>query len=113
MEFRRRHFECFLMIALCLLTAQFALGDNVYGGIRGVITDPAGAAVPNITITATNTETGIATTTLSQSDGNFQFVQLPIGAYRVTAQAPNFKTFQANNIPLSVNQIYYLPIAWS
>jgi Carboxypeptidase regulatory-like domain len=111
MEFSRRHFECFLIIALCLLTAQFALGDNVYGGIRGVVTDPAGAAVPNITITATNTETGIATTTLSQSDGNFQFVQLPIGAYRVTAQAPNFKTFQANNIPLSVNQIYYLPIA--
>jgi hypothetical protein len=34
-----------------------------------------------------------------------------VGVYRVTAQAPNFKTFQANNISLSVNQIYYLPIA--
>ena len=41
-----RRYEYLVAIFLLLLTAQFAFGDNVYGGIRGIITDPAGAAVP-------------------------------------------------------------------
>jgi hypothetical protein len=111
MKSRGRHFGYFLAIFLCLLTTQFAFGDNVYGSIRGIANDPSGAAVPGITVTATNTDTGIVTTTTSQGDGNYQFTQLPIGTYRVTAQAPSFKTFQANNITLTVNQVYYLPIS--
>jgi len=93
-----------------LLIPNFAFGDNVYASIRGVITDPQGAAVGNTTVTATNTETGIVTKVTSSSDGNYVFPQLAIGTYRVSAAGSGFKTFQTSSFVLTVNQTYNLPI---
>jgi hypothetical protein len=87
-----------------------ASADNVYASIRGVVTDPAGAAVPNAMITATNIDTGIVTKTTSSGAGNYVFPQLAIGNYRVSATGPNFKTFQTNSFILAVNEVYDLPI---
>lgn len=100
-----------LLLGTVCFTAQFALGDNLDASIRGVVTDPSGAAVPNVTVTATNTDTGVVTKTTSSADGNYAFAQLPIGNYRVSAQASAFKTFQTNAINLTVNEVYNLPVA--
>lgn len=97
------------VIAL-LVPVQPALADNVYASIRGVVTDPSGAAVPNVTIVATNTDTGILTRTTSGGDGIFVFPQLQIGNYKVTAAGQGFKTFQTSSFLLTVNEIYNLPI---
>jgi hypothetical protein len=97
------------VIAL-LVAVQPALADNVYASIRGIVTDPSGAAVPNVTIVATNTDTGIQTRTTSGGDGIFVFPQLQIGNYKVTATATNFKTFQTSPFLLTVNEVYNLPV---
>jgi Carboxypeptidase regulatory-like domain len=93
-----------------LLIPNFAFGDNVYASIRGLITDPQGAAVSNITVTATNTDTGIVTKATSSVDGNYVFPQLAIGTYRVLAVGAGFKSFQTSSFVLTVNQTYNLPI---
>ena len=87
-----------------------AHADNVYASIRGIVTDPSGAAVAGALVTATNTDTGIQTKTISGSDGNFVFPQLQIGNYRVTATGMGFKTFQTSPFLLTVNEVYDLPI---
>lgn len=102
------------LLAALVLVALFAplaaKADNVYASIRGVVTDPSGAAVPNVTVTAVNTDTGIVTRTTSSADGIFVFPQLAIGTYRVTATAQGFKTFQTSPFVLTVNQVYNLPV---
>ena len=46
--------------ALALLDVGVARAD-VYGKIRGIVTDPSGAVIPKAKVVATNTGTGIAT----------------------------------------------------
>jgi hypothetical protein len=97
-----------IMAAVLCVTPAFA--DNVYASIRGIVTDPSGAAVQNVTVVATNTETGIQTKTTSGTDGIYVFSQLQIGTYKVNATASSFKSFQTSPFLLTVNEIYNLPI---
>src|SRR5271169_3943155 len=77
-------FTLALLLAVSL-SSQLAFGDNVYGSIRGSVTDPSGAALPNVTVTVTDLGTGIQTTAKSSTDGSYTFPQLTIGTYRVSA----------------------------
>lgn len=104
---------CRRLFPALMLTALFSIGsfgDEVYGRIRGLVTDPSGAALAGVQVTATNVSTGLSRTVASQSNGTYEFPQLPIGTYTVKASNTNFKTFMSTQFPLAVNQIYYLPI---
>jgi len=92
------------------VAVQPAHADNLYGSIRGTVTDPSGAALSGITVTATNTEMGVETKVTSSQTGGFVFPQLAIGNYKVTITAPNFKTFQASGIHLNLDQVYALNV---
>jgi hypothetical protein len=96
-----------LFAVLMILGANAAFAD-VYATIRGIITDPTGAVVSGAQITATNTQTGVSKTTTSQTNGLYEFLQLPIGTYRVDVTKDGFKTFKSSEFPLTVNQIYEL-----
>lgn len=96
---------------LVLFATQSALADNVYATIRGVVTDSSGAVIPSAQVTATNTSTGVSTTTVSQSSGAYSFLQLAIGTYTVSATKANYKTYKSTPITLAVNQIYDLGIS--
>ena len=65
-----------LMAVLVCVTPAFA--DNLYASIRGTVTDPTGAAVPNLTVTATNKDTGIVTRVTTSAAGTYVFPQLQI-----------------------------------
>lgn len=96
-----------LAATLCVLPAY---GDNLYGSIRGTVTDPSGAALSGATVTATNTDTGIQTKATTGQTGGFVFTQLAIGNYQVSVSAPNFKTYQAAGIHLDLDQVYSLNV---
>jgi hypothetical protein len=90
------------------LSIQPAFGDNLYASIRGTVTDPSGAALAGVKLTATNIATGIAYNATSGNDGQFAFLQLPIGDYNVAAEKAGFKRFAAGHIHLDLDQIYSL-----
>jgi len=100
------------LIGLLLLVglSTFAYGDNVYATIRGTATDPTGAVLPGVKVTAANTATGQTFSVTSRQNGEYQFLQLPVGPYVVTATKNQFKTFKTSTITLSLNQVYSLPI---
>jgi hypothetical protein len=61
--------------------------------LAGIVTDAVMATIPGVTITATNTETGVVTTTMSNESGAYAFPGLQPGkAYRVSASLPGFQT---------------------
>ncbi len=62
-------------------------GQTVTGTIRGRVTEPSGSPVASATVTATNVETGVARTSLTDSDGRYRLLGLPLGNYRIRVQA--------------------------
>jgi Carboxypeptidase regulatory-like domain len=99
-----------LAVLAALIPTTPARADNLYASIRGTVTDPSGAVVPNVKLTATNVATGINYTTTSNTDGAFNFPQLPIGSYTVKSEQTGFKAFQTTPFKLDLNQVYLLNV---
>jgi Carboxypeptidase regulatory-like domain len=70
--------------------------------IVGTVTDSSGAAIPNVAITITNTDTGLVTHLVTDSAGQYVAPLGRIGHYNVKAEAPNFKVAQQNDIAVEV-----------
>jgi carboxypeptidase family protein len=87
-----------------LLSASLAHGQIVNASLYGTVTDPTGAAVPEASVTATNTSTGIATRTTSDPTGAYTLPSLPPGTYSLTVEKAGFKSTVISGISLEVNQ---------
>src|SRR5580658_43650 len=73
-------------------------------GLTGVVKDPSGAVIPNVTVTLTSNGTGQARTTTTGADGSYRFVLLPPGDYKVRFTASGFKTAEVSSITLNVTE---------
>jgi Carboxypeptidase regulatory-like domain len=91
------------MVGAMLLAANYAYGQ-AFATITGRALDPGGASVPDATVTATNTETGIVRTTKTTSDGLFRFDNLPPGIYDVAIEKSSFTTLEAKRMKLQVGE---------
>jgi Carboxypeptidase regulatory-like domain len=98
-----------VVLGLCVLVSlnvNVAQADNLYGSIRGTVTDQSGAGVPGVAVTATNTATGVSQQVITSNDGSYNFLQLAIGDYSVKAEKTGFQTFTATRVHLDVNTVY-------
>ena len=73
------------------------------GTITGEVRDPSGAVLPGVTVTATNTATNAARSTVTNELGLFDFPALPPGPYSVKSELEGFKT-AARDVELQVQQ---------
>ena len=76
------------------LAAPTLAQDTGEGRITGTVTDPTGAVIPDVTITATHDDTGVPRQAVSSGTGVYNFTRLQIGEYTVTVSATGFKTFE-------------------
>jgi Carboxypeptidase regulatory-like domain/TonB dependent receptor len=91
-----------------MLTSAHA--QTFRGAINGSVTDPSGAVVPKAKVVAENSATAIEHTTVTTSDGQFAFQDLPLGTYKVTTTASGFAVFITGNIAVSAGTIYTLSV---
>jgi hypothetical protein len=89
-------------MALLCATALGALAQTS-GEITGEVKDQSGAMVPNVGVTATNTETNVVRSTVTNASGIYSFPNLTPGKYQVKAAAPGFQT-SAASLELQVQQ---------
>ncbi len=102
---KKRNWVSIIAIAVALLvTASGAHAQAAFATITGRVLDPKGASMPNATVTATNTETGIARTTTATSDGLYRFENLPPGVYDVSVDASGFNKAQAKGVKVQVGE---------
>src|SRR6185437_11454470 len=90
---------------LCLfLAASMAHGQGVgaSGNISGTVTDPSGAAIPRVAITALETDRGIRYASTSDDAGRYQFAGLPPATYDVTAQVSGFQSVVQKGVAVTV-----------
>lgn len=71
--------------------------------VLGTVTDSSGAIVPGASVTLTNTATGVKLTATTNDAGNYQFPDVPIGVYDVTAEQTGFTAALASNVRVLVN----------
>jgi hypothetical protein len=92
-----------VLVGAILLLATGVAWASITGSISGVVTDPSGAVVPDVSVTATNTQTGIQSTTKADAKGFYEFPALPIGTYDISARQSGFKTFKQSGIVIDAN----------
>ena len=81
-----------------------AQSQAINGSIEGTIKDSSGAALPGVTVTITNTDTGAQRVVVSGGEGTYRAPLLPLGSYDVAAELQGFKKVAQKGITLSAGQ---------
>jgi Carboxypeptidase regulatory-like domain len=89
---------------LMLCASPLAAQSAGTGALAGILTDPSGAAIPNVSVTLTNLDTNQARSTATTADGNYKFSLLRPGAYRVRFTATGFKTAEVLSVTINVTE---------
>jgi Carboxypeptidase regulatory-like domain len=98
---------CLVVVAvLALGLSAFSQVQN--GQFAGAVTDPTGAAIANAKVTVTNVGTNLSVSSTTNVSGNYTVKELPIGNYRLTAEASGFKTESNNNVVLNAGVIAHV-----
>jgi len=90
-------------VLLLVVFASVSLWAQATAQIIGTVKDQSGAVLPGAEITATQTNTGVAGTTVSNETGSYVLPNLPLGPYRLEATLPGFRTFVQTGVVLVVN----------
>jgi hypothetical protein len=93
-----------VVAAVWLLLAANAFAQTTNATLGGTAADATGALIPGVTVTATNTQTGIVTTVITNETGAYQFAALQTGIYKVSAELSGFQTQTYNDVNLGVGQ---------
>jgi hypothetical protein len=97
-----RLFNTFFTSFLLLLVLSIPALAQTTATLRGTITDPQGAVVPNAKVIVRSQATGVERTVMSDSDGNYQVASLDPGTYHVEVQAQGFQTQVINTVSIEV-----------
>src|SRR5499427_5758015 len=87
---RKADTACALLTLFLVCVPAFTQSSN--GSLSGTVSDAAKALIPGVTVTATNTETGVVSTGISNESGTYNIPSLLPGVYKVTAELPGFQT---------------------
>lgn len=99
----------FCLVLLALLTlSSLVLAQVQNGQFTGTVTDPTGAAIANAKVTVTNAAINLSETVTSNSSGSYTVKELPIGTYKLTAEAPGFKTLSNSGVVLNAGVIAHV-----
>src|SRR5437868_15185105 len=79
-----------LLILLALSLQAFSQSSNAI--LSGTVADAGKALIPGVSITVTNTETGVVSTGLTNESGTYNVPSLLPGLYKVSAELPGFQT---------------------
>ncbi|HEY6360643.1 MAG TPA: carboxypeptidase regulatory-like domain-containing protein [Vicinamibacterales bacterium] len=89
---------------LLLLIGPSAHAQSASGDIQGTIVDQSGAVLPGVTITVTNTATGVQRELVTDAEGRFAAPGLQVGPYEVTAALQGFATRRQENLRVQIGE---------
>lgn len=97
-----------VIVAAVALTP--ALAQQTSGSIIGTVTDSSNAVVGGVEVKLTNVGTGISQMQASDAAGNYRFLLLPPGTYRIEANMAGFKSFTREDIIVQVDRSVNVPV---
>jgi Carboxypeptidase regulatory-like domain len=87
----------FLMLAFARAWA------SITGSISGVVTDPSGAVLSGATVVATETQTGVKTSVITDGKGFYNLPALAVGTCDIDIRHAGFKTFRKTGLVIGAN----------
>jgi len=94
----------FAVVVVIVFTSLSVSAQEITGSIRGTVQDPSASTVQNATVTAIQVETGLTRTVVTDRQGAYVLVELPVGHYRLEARAQGFEKYLQQGITLDVNE---------
>jgi hypothetical protein len=85
---------------LFLVVSTGAFAQNFNASVGGFAQDATQAYIPGVSVTATNIQTGVVTTTITNESGAYNISTLLPGTYRLAAELPGFRPHIYNNVQL-------------
>jgi len=93
------------LLAGCVFIPSAVLAQSDRGTITGTVTDPAGAVMASVKVTATGVGTNLSTQTVTSNEGVYVIPYLRLGAYRVEAEMPGFKRAVQTDVQINAANI--------
>jgi hypothetical protein len=93
-----------VVAALGFVASTVAFAQSTYGTINGTVTDPSSAAVHGAKVDATNQQTQVTHSLLTNAEGGYRFVNLDPGVYTVAASAPGFSRTERKDVNLQARE---------
>jgi carboxypeptidase family protein/TonB-dependent receptor-like protein len=93
-----------MAIAAVSLAPAPASAQALYGSIVGTVADESGAPVPGVTVSVTNTGTGLKVDAVTDGNGDYAFRNLLPGMYEITAALQNFRELRQTGIRVSAGE---------
>jgi hypothetical protein len=90
-----------LIVATALASAQ---SQATTGTVEGIVTDSTGAVLPGATVTLTNQETGFIRTLVTDTEGRYRGIALPLGTYSIAVELAGFARSAREQVALAVGQ---------
>ncbi len=81
------------------------------GRIRGTVTDPSGGAVSGAKLQLTNEANGTQRETESGANGEYIFLEVPVGTYQLEISQPGFKKYSRKGLVVNLNEVLGLDTA--
>ncbi|MBI4875402.1 MAG: TonB-dependent receptor [Acidobacteria bacterium] len=91
-------------VLFTLSLATLCLAQESRASIAGTVTDPSGSVVAAAKLQLTNVETGVSFGAASNDVGQYRFLFVNPGKYKLTAELAGFRTFVRENMQLQVSQ---------
>jgi hypothetical protein len=95
--------SCLLAVFLLLLSASFSIAQFDTSAVLGFVRDSSGAPIPGSKVTLVNLATGVTLTATTDGEGHFQFSDVHIGRFKVSASAPGFSDSVTDPFAVNVN----------
>ncbi|MCC6365776.1 MAG: carboxypeptidase regulatory-like domain-containing protein [Bryobacterales bacterium] len=100
----------FAFLACLGLSLNPLRSQTTFATVTGTITDPAGASIPEATVTATHLESNYTYTAESNATGNYVLPQLREGTYQMKAEAKGFNSFVSQNFQIMARDVRRIDI---
>ena len=94
---------CLRGVLILLLTVGAAWAQGT-AQLSGTVRDEGGGVLPGVTVTATQTNTGLVRTTVTNETGDYLLTNLPTGPYKLEATLQGFRTYAQTGIVLQVGE---------
>jgi hypothetical protein len=87
------------LICLIIVFTVSTIGQTSFGRISGNVTDSTGSAVPNASVTVSDSSTNLSRTVTTDEAGFYTVTNLPVGSYSILVELTGFKkVFRPNNV---------------
>jgi hypothetical protein len=93
---------CVSSVVGLMLFASVSISAQATGELAGRVTDESGGVLPGVTVTATQTDTGLVRAAVTDAEGNWVMPNMPTGPYRLEVMLQGFRTYVQTGIVLQV-----------